>query len=231
MYQPMIARIKDYISVPKPNGYQSLHTTVITPNKHVVEFQIRTHEMHEYAERGLAASFHYHEQKDAKNYARRGVSQLPPQLQWISRLQEIAQQLTNNEEISRDQLNVDLFNDRIFVYSPKGDIYNLPEGALPLDFAYLVHTDVGKHSYAFRVNGSIQAFDKPLVNGDMVEVITRKTTTPKKEWLDLTTTSHARNKIRSQLKQLGIIETLTQAAAIIRDKAIRKNKRNNSKPE
>lgn len=223
MYQPMIARIKDYISVPKPNGYQSLHTTVITPNKQIVEFQIRTHEMHEYAERGLAASFHYHEQKSSKQYARKGGSaSLPPQLQWISRLQEIAQQLTNNEEISRDQLNVDLFGDRIFVYSPKGDIYNLPEGALPLDFAYLVHTDVGKHAYAFKVNGSIQAFDKPLMNGDMVEVVTRKTTSPKKEWLDMVTTSHARTKIRTQLKQLGVIDTLTQAAAIIRDKALRK---------
>lgn len=231
MYQPMIARIKDYISVPKPNGYQSLHTTVITPNKHIVEFQIRTYEMHEYAERGLAASFHYHDQKSSKDYTRkRKISQLPPQLQWITRLQEIAQQLTNNEEISREQLNVDLFNDRIFVYSPKGDIYNLPEGSLPLDFAYLIHTDIGKHAYAFKVNGSIQAFDKPLANGDMVEIITRKTTVPKKEWLDLTITSHARSKIRNQLKRntsVGALETLVQATEVIRRKT--KTDRNESK--
>ena len=224
MYQPMIARIKDYISVPKPNGYQSLHTTVITPNKQIVEFQIRTHEMHEYAERGLAASFHYHEQKTSKSYTKGAVSQLPPQLQWISRLQEIAQQLTNHEEISREQLNVDLFGDRIFVYSPKGDIFNLPEGALPLDYAYLVHTDVGKHAYACKVNGNIHPFSKPIQNGDMIEITTRKSTLPKKEWVDLVKTSHARNKIRSQLKQLGVIETLSQAAAIIRDKASRKYK-------
>lgn len=224
MYQPMIARIKDYISVPKPNGYQSLHTTVITPNKQIVEFQIRTHQMHEYAERGLAASFHYHEQKDSKQYARKkSVASLPPQLQWISRLQEIAQQLQDNTEISRAQLNIDLFSDRIFVYSPKGDIFNLPEGALPLDYAYLVHTDVGKHAYAFRVNGSIQAFDKPLANGDMVEVMTRKTALPKKAWLDLVRTSHAQSKVRQQLKQLGIIEGISQAAAIIRDKATRRS--------
>ena len=187
MYQPMIARIKDYISVPKPN-----------------------------------ASFHYHDQKSSKDYTRkRKISQLPPQLQWITRLQEIAQQLTNNEEISREQLNVDLFNDRIFVYSPKGDIYNLPEGSLPLDFAYLIHTDIGKHAYAFKVNGSIQAFDKPLANGDMVEIITRKTTAPKKEWLDLTITSHARSKIRNQLKRntsVGALETLVQTTEIIRRK-------------
>lgn len=231
MCQPMIARIKDYISVPKPNGYQSLHTTVITPNKHIVEFQIRTYEMHEYAERGLAASFHYHDQKSSKDYTRkRKISQLPPQLQWITRLQEIAQQLTNNEEISREQLNIDLFNDRIFVYSPKGDIYNLPEGSLPLDFAYLIHTDIGKHAYAFKVNGSIQAFDKPLANGDMVEIITRKTTAPKKEWLDLTITSHARSKIRNQLKRntsVGTLETLVQTTEIIRRKT--KTDRNESK--
>lgn len=225
MYQPMIARIKDYISVPKPNGYQSLHTTVITPNKQIVEFQVRTHEMHEYAERGLAASFHYHEQKSHKNYSKgKSTAELPPQLQWISRLQEIAQQLQNQEEISHEQLNVDLFGDRIFVYSPKGDIYNLPEGALPLDFAYLVHSDVGKHAYACKVNGNIHAFDKPLANGDVVEIVKRATTLPKKEWIDLVKTSHAKTKIRQQLKQLGVIEGISAATAIIRDKAVRKRK-------
>lgn len=223
IYQPMIKRIKDYISVPKPNGYQSLHTTVITPNKQIVEFQIRTHEMHDYAERGLAASFHYHQQKDSSNYSKKKeLASLPPQLQWISRLQEIAEQIKVEGDVSREQLNIDLFGDRIFVYSPKGDIYNLPEGALPLDFAYMVHTDIGKHAYSFRVNGSIQAFDKPLQNGDMVEVITKKSTTPKAAWLDLVTTNHAKTKLRAQLKKLGVIETISHAAAVIRDKANRK---------
>lgn len=225
MYQPMIARIKDYISVPKPNGYQSIHTTVITPNKQIVEFQVRTHDMHEYAERGLAASFHYHDQKSNKNYTKKHTTApLPPQLQWINRLQEIAMQLQNHEEFSHEQLNVDLFGDRIFVYSPKGDIYNLPEGALPLDFAYLVHSDVGKHAYACKVNGNIHSFDKPLMNGDVVEIVTRSTVTPKKQWINLIKTSHAKAKVRQQLKQLGLIEGLTHAAAIIRDKASRKRK-------
>lgn len=223
MYQPMIARIKDYISVPKPNGYQSLHTTVITPNKQIVEFQVRTQQMHEYAERGLAASFHYHEQKSNKNYTKKkSSSQLPPQLQWINHLQEIATQLQNHEDISHEQLSVDLFRDRIFVYSPKGDIFNLPEQALPLDFAYLLHSDVGKHAYACKVNGNIHPFDKPLHNGNVVEIITRPTTGPKKEWLNLVKTTHAKNKIRQQLKQLGIIEGISHAAAIIRDKTTRK---------
>lgn len=230
MYQPMIARIKDYIAVPKPNGYQSLHTTVITPNEQIVEFQIRTNEMHDYAERGLAASFHYHEQKNTKDYARRerGSSKLPAELQWITQLQEIASRLREGEEISHDQLNIDLFNKRIFVYSPKGDIYNLPEGALPLDFAYLVHSDVGKYAYGFKVNGNIQAFDQPLENGDVVEVLTRKLPQAKKAWLDLVKTTHARNKLRMQLKQLGIIEGISYAAAIIKEKA---RKRKKSSPE
>jgi len=204
LYQPMIARIKDYVAVPKPNGYQSLHTTVITPSKQIIEFQIRTYDMHEYAERGLAASFHYHEQKSSKEYTRRNTksaSVLPAQMQWITQLQEIATKLRNGEEIPEDQLSIDLFSNRMFVYSPKGDIYNLPEGALPLDFAYLVHSDIGKHAYAFRVNGSIHPFDKPIQNGDVVEVMTRKTAAPKAAWLDMVTTTHARAKLRAQLRK------------------------------
>jgi GTP pyrophosphokinase len=226
LYQPMIARIKDYIAVPKPNGYQSLHTTVITPSKQIVEFQIRTVAMHDYAERGLAASFHYHEQKSSKDYVkkRETISNLPAHLQWITQLQEISARLRSGAEISRDQLNIDLFGNRIFVYSPKGDIYNLPEGALPLDFAFLVHSDIGTHAYSFRVNGNIHPFDKPLQNGDVVEVVTRKLSAPKQAWLDLVKTGHAREKLRSQLKKRDVIETLTGAANIIRQKAQRRKK-------
>ena len=223
MYQPMIARIKDYIAVPKPNGYQSLHTTVITPSEQIVEFQIRTQEMHEYAERGLAASFHYHEQKASKTYTRsKGSAHMPAELQWITQMQEVAARLREGEEISDDQLNIDLFGNRIFVYSPRGDIYNLPEGALPLDFAYLVHSDIGSHAQGFRVNGNIHAFDKPLHNGDMVEVITRKTSQAKTNWQDLVTTTHARSKLRMQLRKTGLLQSITGAAAIIREKAARK---------
>lgn len=224
LYQPMIARIKDYIAIPKPNGYQSLHTTVLTPNKQIVEFQIRTYEMHEYAERGLAASFHYHEQKNSKEYIRgRKSAVLPAHMQWITQLQEIATKLRSGEDIPESQLNVDLFGDRIFVYSPKGDIYNLPEGAYPLDFAYLVHSDVGKSAYGFKVNGSIHAFDKPLSNGDVVEVMTRKTAIPKNSWLEFVTTTHARTKLRSQLRKTGAIASISHAAGIIREKT-RKNR-------
>ncbi len=223
MYQPMIARIKDYIAIPKPNGYQSLHTTVITPSKQIVEFQIRTQQMHDYAERGLAASFHYHAQKSSKDYTRSKKSiALPAEMQWITQMQEVAERLRDGEEISQEQLNIDLFGNRIFVYSPKGDIYNLPEGALPLDFAYLVHSDIGNHAYSFRVNGNIHAFDKPLHNGDMVEVITRKLPQVKTAWQDLVTTTHARSKLRMQLRRMGLLQAISGAAAIIRDKATRK---------
>jgi guanosine-3',5'-bis(diphosphate) 3'-pyrophosphohydrolase len=227
LYQPMIDRIKDYIAVPKPNGYQSLHTTVITLNEQIVEFQIRTYEMHEYAERGLAASFHYHEQKDSNDYIKkRGTSTLPAHLQWITQLQAVALQLRDNEEVSTDQLNIDLFGNRIFVYSPKGDIFNLPEGALPLDFAYLVHSDIAKHAYSFRVNGNIHSFDKPLQNGDVVEVVTRKMSLPKQAWKDLVVTTHAKSKLRGQLKQLGIIGSISTAANIIRQKTLRGKQKN-----
>lgn len=222
LYKPMINRIKDYISTPKPNGYQSLHTTVITPNEQIVEFQIRTYAMHEYAERGLAASFHYHDQKDTKNYTNNIASELPTSMQWITQLQEIATRLINNEEISKDQLNIDLFGNRIFVHSPKGDIYDLPEGALPLDFAYLVHSDLAKKAYSFRVNGKIHPFDKPLQNGDVVEIVTNKLSQPKQAWQQLVTTTHARNKLNGQLKKSGVIEMITSAANIIRRKQAKK---------
>jgi len=224
LYTPMINRIKDYIATPKPNGYQSLHTTVLTPAEQIVEFQIRTHEMHEYAERGLAASFHYHDQKDSSGYAKRQeTTKLPTRLQWINRLQEIATKLKDGEEISKDQLNVDLFKNRIFVYSPKGDIYNLPEGALPLDFAYLVHSDIANHAYGFRVNNKIHSFDKPLQNGDVVEVMTRTSSHPKADWKDMVTTTHAHNKLRSYLRQANLLETISRAGNIFSKKNNKKN--------
>lgn len=204
LYQPMLGRIKDYIAAPKPNGYQSLHTTVITPSKQVVEFQVRTEDMHEYAERGLAASFHYHEQKLASNDKKPAVNTLPAQLQWISQLQEVAGKLRQGVEVPLEELQIDLFAKRIFVYSPKGDIFNLPEGAFPLDFAYMVHSDVGGRAVGFKVNGKISSFDKQLKNGDIVEVITKRFTTPKKDRLKYVATSHARGKLKSELNKFRL---------------------------
>ncbi len=226
LYRPMLGRIKDYISTPKPNGYQSLHTTVITPNEQIIEFQIRTHEMHEFAERGLAASFHYNAQKTSREYTERGaIANLPENMQWITQLQEVATKLIKNEKIPRDQLNVDLFKDRIFVYSPKGDIFNLPEGSLPLDFAYMVHTDIARHAVRFKVNGKIHPFDKPLQNGDLVEVEINKMSSPKPTWKDFVTTAHARNKLQSQLNKINIFSTITGVTNIFgKDKKKNKTK-------
>ncbi len=216
IYKPMVSRIKDYISTPKANGYQSLHTTVMTPSEQIVEFQIRTEGMHEFAERGLAASFHYHAQKSSKSYIdKKSSSTLPSNMTWITQLQEVVSKLKDGEDISKDQLYIDLFGNRIFVHSPMGDIYDLPEGALPLDFAYLIHSDLGRNAYSFRVNGKIHAFDKPLQSGDIVEVVTKKTSQPKQAWKQLVTTTHARNRLNSQLKQPGVVKILTSAANIV----------------
>ncbi|MDR1196799.1 MAG: RelA/SpoT family protein [Candidatus Nomurabacteria bacterium] len=204
LYTPMIERIKDYIAQPKSNGYQSLHTTVITPDEQIVEFQIRTERMHEYAERGLAASFHYNEQKLTDAYKKGQISAMPTDLSWITELQTAAARLSAGEEVDTEKLRINLFSDRIFVYSPKGDIYDLPEGALPLDYAYRIHSDIGKNAQNVQVNGKIAKFDQPLKTGDIVEIITRNNIKPSVDWLKRIITPHARTKIRQQLKRLNI---------------------------
>ena len=201
MYRPMVNRIKDYIARPKPNGYQSLHTTIATENDQIVEFQIRTAQMHDYAERGLAASFHYNEQKLTDAYRKGYIAAMPADLAWIQQLQEVAAQVREGKEADIERLKVDLFGDRIFVYSPKGDLYDMPEGAFPLDYAYRIHSDVGKQASGFRVNGKMVSFDRRLSHGDIVEVITRRSAKPKPDWLDMVITRHARDKLRAQLKK------------------------------
>lgn len=200
MYQPMIKKIKDYIAVPKPNGYQSLHTTVITSGKQIIEFQIRTTDMHEYAERGLAASFHYNEKKLTESYLKRRSDELPRNLLWILDLQEVAQKVLAGD-IPPGGLNLDLFADRIFVYSPKGDIFDLPEGSTVLDFAYAVHSTVGHQAYGGKINGRIGKLSTPLKNGDVVDVNTRSNIHPNQSWLEHVKTAKARQKIRSYLNR------------------------------
>lgn len=201
MYRPMVNRIKDYIARPKPNGYQSLHTTIATENDQIVEFQIRTATMHDYAERGLAASFHYNEQKLTDAYRKGHIAAMPADLAWIGQLQEVAAQVSEGKEADLERLKVDLFGNRIFIYSPKGDLYDMPEGAFPLDYAYRIHSDIGKQAAGFRINGKMVPFDKHLSHGDIVEVITKRTSKPKPDWLDMVITRHARDKLRSQLKR------------------------------
>lgn len=201
IYNPMLERIKDYISQPKINGYQSLHTTVITSDEQVVEFQIRTPEMHEYAERGLAASFHYNEQKLTDAYKTGKIGKLPAELRWIADLQKTASELKEGKKVDINKLKIRLFSDKIFVYSPKGDIFELPEGSMPLDFAYRVHTDIGKKAHSFKVNGRIVRANTKLKTGDVVEVLTSPNTKPTQGWLERVTSSFARNKIRASLRK------------------------------
>ncbi|GHU07346.1 hypothetical protein FACS189431_1750 [Alphaproteobacteria bacterium] len=201
LYTPMIDRIKDYIAMPKANGYQSLHTTVITRDQQIVEFQIRTHEMHEYAERGLAASFHYNDQKLTDAYKTGHIAAMPMDLHWIQDLQEAAAKLREGKTVDTRKMQVNLFADRVFVYSPNGDIFDLPKGSMPLDYAYRVHSDLAGHAHSFKINGRIVKAKTPLKTGDIVEVITSQNTKPTIGWLERIFTPHARNKIRQQLNR------------------------------
>ena len=213
MYEPMVGRIKDYIASPKPNGYQSLHTTVTTKNDQVVEFQIRTHEMHDYAERGLAASFHYNEQKLTEAYKTGTMASLPTDLHWIRHLQSAAALIREGKEFDSDNLKVDLFGDRIFVYSPKGDIYDLPAGSFPLDYAYRVHSDLAAKASGFLVNGKMEPFSYHLQHGDTIEILTNKKAKPKPGWADNMITGHARMKLKAQLRKnsfLGQVSDILQ---------------------
>ncbi|MFZ1258263.1 MAG: RelA/SpoT family protein [Candidatus Saccharimonas sp.] len=219
LYEPMVNRIKDYISQPKPNGYQSLHTTIVTKDAQPIEFQVRTHEMHEYAERGLAASFHYNEQKLTDAYKKGTIAELPGDLHWISDLQQAASLLNEGKEFNEDDLKVDLFGDRIFVYSPKGDIYDLPQGAFPLDYAYRVHSDLAAKASGFKINGHMKPFSHQLQHGDVIEILTSKGAKPRPDWMQYVLTTHARMKLRAQLRRGGWLGQLSNAAAIIHRKA------------
>lgn len=218
MYEPMVDRIKDYIATPKPNGYQSLHTTIITKAGQAIEFQIRTHEMHEYAERGLAASFHYNEQKLTEAYTTGTIAALPTDLHWIRHLQSAAAQIKEGKEFNEEDLTIDLFGDRIFIYSPKGDIYDLPAGAHPLDYAYRVHSDLAAKASGFLINGKMEPFSYRLQHGDIVEILTSKSAKPRPDWQQYIITGHARLKLRAQLRKTGLLGQLSNAAAIIHRK-------------
>ena len=224
LYTPMNGRIKDYIAMPKQNGYQSLHTTVITKDKRVVEFQIRTREMHEYAERGLAASFYYNEQKLTESYKKGKIEHLPTNLLWITELQMTAAKLREGKKVDLKKLKLNLFADKIFVYTPKGDIIDLPKGALPLDFAYRLHSEIGDHVVGVKINGKMSNLNKKLEQGYIVEILTSKNQTPKSTWLDKIFTPHARAKLMRALK----ISARTAAGeSVEHSKKRRKPRKNN----
>ena len=194
LYKPILGRFKDYIGTPKPNMYQSLHTTVVGQNGIPFEVQIRTREMHEVAEYGIAAHWKY---KQGMANKKLGSEQ---DFEWVRKLLE-SQQDTDAEEFVRT-LKVDMFADEVFVFTPNGDVKSLPAGATPIDFAYNIHSAVGNGMVGAKVNGRMVPYDTPLKNGDIVEVITSKNAKgPSRDWLKIAKSNEARNKIRQWFKR------------------------------
>jgi GTP pyrophosphokinase len=192
-WTPLPGRFKDYIALPKPNMYQSLHTTVIGPGRERIEIQIRTHEMHRVAERGIAAHWKYKEigggiaDSDAQRFG------------WLRQLVEWQKELKDPAEFL-EGVKIDLFQDEVYVFTPKGDVRVFPRGATPIDFAFGIHSQLGEHITGARVNGKLEPLRYKLRNGDVVEVITSANQQPSKDWLEFTGTTRARAKIRTFLR-------------------------------
>ncbi len=194
-WRPIPGRFKDYIAMPKPNNYQSLHTTVIGPRAQRIEVQIRTPEMHEIAERGIAAHWAYKE--TSKNG--RPTNQKAENFSWLRNLVE-SEKLLNDPHEFMSSVKEDLFPHEVFVFSPKGDLIALTKNATPIDFAYHIHSEVGHHCQGARVNGKQVPLSYQLRNGDAIEIVTSDNQTPSKDWLNLVVTTKAKQRIRSWLK-------------------------------
>ena len=215
MFKPVPGKFKDYISTPKPNGYQSVHTTVIGTKAIPFEVQIRTWDMHRTAEYGVAAHWKY---KSGEAGLREGDEE---KFAWIRRLLE-SQQETDAEDFF-SSLRVDMFSDEVFVFTPKGDVTALPTGATPIDFAYSVHSAVGNSMVGAKVNGRIVPFDHELQNGDIVEVLTSKSSAgPSRDWLKIARSGSARTKIKQWFKKERRDENIVQGRAMLEEE-LRRN--------
>jgi GTP diphosphokinase / guanosine-3',5'-bis(diphosphate) 3'-diphosphatase len=194
-WTPLQERFHDYIATPKSNMYRSLHTTIFGPGGRLYEIQIRTHEMHRTAEYGIAAHWRY------KEGGSRAIDEVDETLSWFRQVLEWQQDTREPEEFM-EFLRIDLFQDEIFVFTPKGDVKQLPRGATPIDFAFAVHTEVGLHCSGAKVNGRIAPLSRELKNGDTVEVMTDSRQKPSRDWLAFVKTARARQKIRHWIKQI-----------------------------
>jgi len=192
LYRPVPGRFKDYIALPKPNGYQSLHTTIIGPDNFRMEVQIRTEDMHHHAENGVAAHWLYKDQVSGEETKRN--------LQWLEQLTELLQDSDRPSEFL-ETVRLDLIVQEVYVFSRDGDLFALPRGALPLDFAYAVHTDVGNRCTGVRINGQQADFQTRLHNGDQVEMLTNAEQTPSRRWLQYVRTPRARQAIRQWFRR------------------------------
>lgn len=203
IWKPLPNTIKDYIALPKPNGYKSLHTVVFGPDGVTIEIQIRTPEMHREAEFGIAAHWFYDDAKHEIFKSKNHLMKIPKakEIEWIQQLAEFQKKSKNTQEFL-DNLKIDFFSDRIFVLTPKGDVIDLPEGATPLDFAFKIHSWVGCHCIGAKANHKMVSLDYGLQNGEIVEILTKENGFPKNKWLGIAKTSEAKGKIRNELKKL-----------------------------
>jgi GTP pyrophosphokinase len=198
-WPPVPGRVKDYIALPKPNAYRSLHTTVIGPQEKIVEFQIRTKEMHEESEYGVAAHWLYKEQRKREIPGK----QLAKEIAWVGQLRQWQERVFGGDadpEKFLEAMKVDFFRDRIFAITPRGEVIDLPQGSTPLDFAYHVHSEVGDSATGAKVNGALVPLDHELKSGDMVEIIMQKGKRPSEGWLSFVKTAAARDHIHAALR-------------------------------
>lgn len=200
-WKPLVGRIKDYIATPKPNGYKSLHTTVFALDGKIVEIQIRTEEMHREAEFGIAAHWIYSDSKQFKDYVKRFLTKSPEdEMRWVKELSKWRDAPPQERELMIERLRVDTFSDRLFVFTPKGDVRDLPEGATVIDFAYTIHAQVGHHAKSALINNKPAKLFTKLKNGDIVNVVTdKKQKHPEQAWLEFAKTDQARSEIRKWL--------------------------------
>lgn len=202
-WTPLKGRIKDYISQPKPNGYSSLHTTVFCEDGEIVEFQIRTPEMHRVAEFGIAAHWQYDESKLKKSTS--GIEQLD-NTRWMQQLAELNREMSDRKQYlaTLEEMKIDVFKDRIFVFTPQGDVIDLPEDSTPVDFAYAIHSEIGDKCASAKVNDEIASLDETLKSGDICEIIVDKSRKgPNPDWISSVKTRHARSRIH-QFSQSSI---------------------------